>query len=240
MLVPTSQSDVLYSVTASSRNQLKSLPLSDLRRYVNAYDIPVKGPIDKNDLVDAIIAVKVLSVPSWSIILSLTSPRHQQAPFRPQMNLTTVPMVSQNIVHRALVDSLAPVLHPQLTTNKRLHHHHPTSPVLTLTLGQHHTEPIPPTPQDSARHPLRRPRPSLLPLNHSHDSGRLRSHKRHPDPRPAPLHALLQRLLPARLLRAHQPHLAHHLSHLRRSPLPHSLLSWQCPTRHSRDCPFTR
>lgn len=46
------------NITASSRNQLKSLPLSTLRRYVNAYDISVKGPIDKNDLVDAIIAAK--------------------------------------------------------------------------------------------------------------------------------------------------------------------------------------
>ncbi|KAG2156710.1 uncharacterized protein EDB93DRAFT_1125089 [Suillus bovinus] len=46
------------NITASSRNQLKLLPLSTLRRYVTAYDIPVKGPIDKNDLVDAIIAVK--------------------------------------------------------------------------------------------------------------------------------------------------------------------------------------
>ncbi|KAG1745318.1 hypothetical protein EDB19DRAFT_1874329 [Suillus lakei] len=48
----------LLNITASSKYQLKCLPLSKLRRYVDAYNISVKGPIDKNDLVDAIIAAK--------------------------------------------------------------------------------------------------------------------------------------------------------------------------------------
>lgn len=165
--------------------------------------------------------------------------RPHQAPFPPQANHTTVPMVSPNTVPRALAGSLAPVLHPQLT-NKRSHHRHPTSPVLTLTLSQHHTEPIPPTPQDSARHPLRHPRLSPLHLNHSHDSGQPRSHKRRLDQYPTPLHARLQRLLPARLLCGRQPHLAHHLGSPRRSPRLHSLLFLRCPRRPSRDYPFTR
>jgi hypothetical protein len=219
---------VLHSVTASSRNQLKSLPLSVLRRYVTAYDIPVKGPIDKNDLVDAIIAAKVLSISPWPIVSSLTSPRHQQVPFHPQTNPTIALMVFQSTVLRAPEGSLALVLHPQLN-NKRSHHHHLTFLVLTSTPSRHHTEPIPPTPQDSARHPLRRPSPSPLRL----------IHKRRLDLRPTSLHARLQRLLPPRLLRAHQPHLSHHLSHPRRNPRPHSLLSLRCPRRPSHDYPFT-
>ncbi|KAG1753651.1 uncharacterized protein EDB91DRAFT_1234089 [Suillus paluster] len=51
----------LLNITASSKYQLKTLPLSKLRRYVDAYNIPVKGPIDKNDLVDSIIAAKTPS-----------------------------------------------------------------------------------------------------------------------------------------------------------------------------------
>ncbi|KAJ8595524.1 hypothetical protein M405DRAFT_871765 [Rhizopogon salebrosus TDB-379] len=45
-------------ITASSKTRLKTMQLSKLRRYVDAYSIPVKGPIDKNDLVDAIIAAR--------------------------------------------------------------------------------------------------------------------------------------------------------------------------------------
>lgn len=215
---------MLYSVTASSRNQLKSLPLSTLRQYVTAYDIRVKGPIDKNDLVDAIIATKVLPISPWPIISSLTSPRHQQAPFHPQMNHTIALMVFQSTVLLAPEGFLALVLHPQLN-NKRSHHHNLTSLVLTSILSRHHTEPIPPTPQDSARHPLRRPSPSPLHLNHNRDPGQPRSHKRRLDQRPTSLHARLQRLLPPRHLRAHQPHLSPHLSRPRRNPRPHSLLS---------------
>lgn len=167
--------------------------------------------------------------------------RHQQAPFRSQTNPTIALMVFQSTVPRAPEGSSAPVLHPQLN-NKRSHHHHLTFPVLTSTLSRYHTEPIPPTPQDSARHPLRRPSPSPSPLhlNHNHDSGQPRSHKRHLDRCPTPLHARLQRLLPPRLLRTHRPHLSHHLSRPRRSPRPHSLLSLRCPRRPSRDYPFTR
>lgn len=169
--------------------------------------------------------------------------RHQQAPFHPQTNLTIALTVFRSTVLRALEGSLALVLHPQLN-NKRSHHHHLTFPVLTLTLRRHHIEPIPPTPQDSARHPLRHPSPSPSPsplhLNHNHDSGQPRSHKRRLDQRPTSLHARLQRLLPPRLLRAHQPHLSQHLSCPRRNPRPHSLLSLRCPRRPSRDYPFTR
>lgn len=143
-------------------------------------------------------------------------------------------MGSPNTIPRALAGFLAPVPHPQLT-NKRPHHYHPISPVLTLTLSQHHTERIHLTPQDSARHPLRR-----LRLNRSHDSGQPHSHKRRLDQRLTPLHARLQRLPPARLLLVHQLHLAHHLSRLRLNPHLRSRLSWQCPRRPSRDYPFTR
>ncbi|KAH7922753.1 hypothetical protein BV22DRAFT_634493 [Leucogyrophana mollusca] len=42
----------------SSKAQLKALPLAKLRKYVDAYNIQVKGPIDKLDLVDAIVAAR--------------------------------------------------------------------------------------------------------------------------------------------------------------------------------------
>ncbi|KAF8843825.1 hypothetical protein BDN67DRAFT_988161 [Paxillus ammoniavirescens] len=46
------------NVTALGRNQLKMLPLAKLRRYIDAYDIQVKDPIDKSDFIDAISAVR--------------------------------------------------------------------------------------------------------------------------------------------------------------------------------------
>ena len=48
-----------YPVTALGRAQLRSLPLGRLRRYIDAYNIQIKNPIDKNDLVDAAMAVRV-------------------------------------------------------------------------------------------------------------------------------------------------------------------------------------
>ncbi|KAH0826643.1 hypothetical protein J3R83DRAFT_5028 [Lanmaoa asiatica] len=47
-----------YPVTALGRAQLRLLPLAKLRRYINAYNIPIKNPIDKNDLVDAAVAAR--------------------------------------------------------------------------------------------------------------------------------------------------------------------------------------
>lgn len=49
----------LLSVTSLGRAQLRLLPLAKLRRYINAYNIPIKIPIDKNDLVDAAVAARV-------------------------------------------------------------------------------------------------------------------------------------------------------------------------------------
>ncbi|KAH7910260.1 hypothetical protein BJ138DRAFT_129750 [Hygrophoropsis aurantiaca] len=46
----------LLSITASGKAQLKALPLSKLKKYIDAYNIQVKGPIDKHDLVDTIVA----------------------------------------------------------------------------------------------------------------------------------------------------------------------------------------
>lgn len=48
-----------YPVTTLGRSQLRSLPLAKLRRYISAYNIPVKNPVDKNDLVDAALAARV-------------------------------------------------------------------------------------------------------------------------------------------------------------------------------------
>lgn len=48
----------LLNVTSLGKNQLRTLPLSKLRRYVDAYNIPIKGAVDKNDIVDALIATR--------------------------------------------------------------------------------------------------------------------------------------------------------------------------------------
>ncbi|KAG6377421.1 hypothetical protein JVT61DRAFT_15223 [Boletus reticuloceps] len=45
-------------VTALSRAQLRSLPLAKLKRYIDAYNISVRNPVDKNDLVDVIVATR--------------------------------------------------------------------------------------------------------------------------------------------------------------------------------------
>lgn len=48
----------LLNVTSLGRNQLNRLPLSKLRRYVDAYNIPLKGAVDKLDIIDALIATR--------------------------------------------------------------------------------------------------------------------------------------------------------------------------------------
>ena len=46
-------------VTAAGRGQLKTQPLSRLRKYVEAYDIQVNGAIEKDDYIDHIIRARV-------------------------------------------------------------------------------------------------------------------------------------------------------------------------------------
>ncbi|KAF8137523.1 hypothetical protein EV363DRAFT_1318218 [Boletus edulis] len=48
----------MLNITALSRAQLRSLPLAKLRRYIDAYNISVRNPVDKNDLVDVIVATR--------------------------------------------------------------------------------------------------------------------------------------------------------------------------------------
>ncbi|OAX34023.1 hypothetical protein K503DRAFT_786070 [Rhizopogon vinicolor AM-OR11-026] len=81
------------NITASSKNQLKSLPLSKLRQYVDAYNIPVKGPIDKNDLVDAIIAVKtpIGTLPSANEAYYRANAVPKHRPARPRGLFSTRP-----------------------------------------------------------------------------------------------------------------------------------------------------
>ncbi|KAL4072505.1 hypothetical protein V8B97DRAFT_1959766 [Scleroderma yunnanense] len=48
----------LLNVTALGKNQLRSLSLAKLRRYVDAYNLSIKGAIDKNDIVDVMVAAR--------------------------------------------------------------------------------------------------------------------------------------------------------------------------------------
>jgi hypothetical protein len=47
------------SVTAGGRNYLKGLPLAKLKKYVTAYDIKINRAVEKDDLIDAIVAARV-------------------------------------------------------------------------------------------------------------------------------------------------------------------------------------
>jgi hypothetical protein len=46
------------SVTAAGRGYLKTLPLSKLRKYVDAYNIKVDRAVEKDDLIDGIMAAR--------------------------------------------------------------------------------------------------------------------------------------------------------------------------------------
>ena len=45
-------------VTASGRGQLKAMPLSKLRNYVQAYNIKVNRAVEKDDLVDGMMQAR--------------------------------------------------------------------------------------------------------------------------------------------------------------------------------------
>ncbi|KAJ6627797.1 hypothetical protein B0H10DRAFT_1991925 [Mycena sp. CBHHK59/15] len=48
----------LLTMTAGGRGHLKSLPLAKLKKYINAYNIRTDRAVEKDDLIDAIIAAK--------------------------------------------------------------------------------------------------------------------------------------------------------------------------------------
>jgi hypothetical protein len=47
------------SVTAAGRNAIKELPLAKLKRYVNSYNIKINRAVEKDDIIDAIMAARV-------------------------------------------------------------------------------------------------------------------------------------------------------------------------------------
>ena len=50
---------VPYAVTAGGKDHLKSLPLSKLVEYANAYNIRIDHVIEKEDVIEAILSVRV-------------------------------------------------------------------------------------------------------------------------------------------------------------------------------------
>ncbi|KAJ7719191.1 hypothetical protein DFH07DRAFT_859547 [Mycena maculata] len=46
------------TITAGGRGHLKSLPLTKLKKYINAYNIKADRAVEKDDLIDAIVAAK--------------------------------------------------------------------------------------------------------------------------------------------------------------------------------------
>lgn len=55
----TSFYSVVCSVTAAGRTQLKSMPMSKLRNYINAYNISTERVVEKDDLIDALMKARV-------------------------------------------------------------------------------------------------------------------------------------------------------------------------------------
>lgn len=49
----------MSSVTAAGRNSLKELSLGKLKRYVNAYSIDIDRAVEKDDIIDSIVAARV-------------------------------------------------------------------------------------------------------------------------------------------------------------------------------------
>lgn len=59
-LIPISKMTERFKpVTASGRSHLKSLPLAKLKKYINTYNIRIERAVEKEDLIDAILAVRV-------------------------------------------------------------------------------------------------------------------------------------------------------------------------------------
>lgn len=46
-------------MTAGGKSHLKLLPLARLKKYANAYNIKVNGVLEKDDLINALISVRV-------------------------------------------------------------------------------------------------------------------------------------------------------------------------------------
>jgi hypothetical protein len=64
----------LGTVTAAGRGQLRTLPLSKLRKYVEAYNIKVNGAIEKDDYIDHIIRARVwYNLVLWGFSSNMTS-----------------------------------------------------------------------------------------------------------------------------------------------------------------------
>jgi hypothetical protein len=51
----------MESVTAGGRTYLRNLSLARLKRYVDAYNIKADGVLEKDDLIEKIIAIRVRS-----------------------------------------------------------------------------------------------------------------------------------------------------------------------------------
>ena len=49
----------MRSVTAAGRNFLKGLPLGKLKKYVASYGIRIDRAVEKDDIIDAIVAARV-------------------------------------------------------------------------------------------------------------------------------------------------------------------------------------
>lgn len=57
-----------HIVTANSKDQLKKQTLSVLKEYASVYNIPVNGVVEKDDLIDRLIAARVRSCVRFDVV----------------------------------------------------------------------------------------------------------------------------------------------------------------------------
>ncbi|KAF7326391.1 RING-finger domain-containing protein [Mycena venus] len=72
------------TITAGGRGHLKSLPLAKLKKYINAYNIKADRAVEKDDLIDAILAAKggngCLSPANENYYRKYSVPNHSNQP----------------------------------------------------------------------------------------------------------------------------------------------------------------
>ena len=67
----------MQSVTAGGRTYLRKISLARLKRYVDAYNIKAEGVLEKDDLIEKIIAIRVCAS-SYTIASVLQTPAYRR------------------------------------------------------------------------------------------------------------------------------------------------------------------
>jgi hypothetical protein len=75
----------VFLVTAAGRTQLKSMPMSKLRNYINAYNISTERVVEKDDLIDALLKARVSGIANLSRLANTDEFRAKMGVYLPLM-----------------------------------------------------------------------------------------------------------------------------------------------------------